>query len=60
MTIMQETTIVRAKIYPEPVVDVIEWECPECGQNQKEYTYHIEDRKELYCERCDKSFIREN
>lgn len=56
---LQKTTIVRAKIYPEPTADIIEWLCPECGQNQKEYTYHIEDRHELQCERCGSTFTRE-
>lgn len=60
MTILQETTTVRAKVYSEPIAKIIEWECPECGQNQKEYTYHIKDRTELTCERCGKTFTRLN
>jgi len=56
MTVLQETTIVKVKVYPEPVADVIEWECPECKQNQKQYTYHIQDIKKVECERCGKSF----
>ena len=59
MIIMQKTTTVKVKVYSEPVADVIEWECPECGQNQKQYTYHIEDIVKLQCERCGKSFTRE-
>jgi len=56
---MQKTTAVKAKVYPEPIADVIEWECPECGQNQKQYTYHIKDIKKLHCERYEKTFTRE-
>lgn len=59
MTIMQEVTTVKAQVYPEPIADVIEWECPECGQNQKQYTYHIKDIDKLHCERCGKTFTRE-
>ena len=56
---MQKTTTVKTKVYPEPIADVIEWKCPECGQNQKQYTYHIEDIDKLRCERCGKTFTRE-
>ena len=59
MTIMQEVTTVKAKVYPEPTCNVIEWECPECGQNQKQFTYRIEDIDKLHCERCGKTFTRE-
>lgn len=59
MTIMQEVTTVKTKVYTEPTADVIEWECPECGQNQKQYTYHIRDIDKLQCERCGKTFTRE-
>ncbi len=59
MTITQETSTVKAKVYPEPTCDVIEWKCPECEQNQKQYTYHIKDINELHCERCGKTFKRE-
>ena len=59
MVIMQKATTVKAKVYPEPIADVIEWECPVCGQNQKQYTYHLEDIDKLHCERCGKTFTRE-
>ena len=59
MVIMQKTTTVKAKVYPEPIADIIEWECPECRQNQKEYTYHLEGRNKLQCERCGKTFLKE-
>ena len=59
MATMQEVTTVKTKIYPEPVADIIEWECPECGQNQKQYTYHVKDITKLQCERCGKIFERE-
>lgn len=52
-------THVKAKVYPECKADVIEWDCPECEQHHKEYTYHIEDRRKLYCKRCGKTFTRE-
>ena len=59
MAIMQKTTTVKTEVYKEPIADVIEWECPECEQNQKQYTYHIEDIEKVTCERCGKSFTRE-
>lgn len=59
MTVMQKTTTVKAEVYPEPVADVIEWECPECEQNQKQYTYHIKNIDKLECERCGKDFTIE-
>lgn len=55
---LQNITVVKAKLYPEPIADVIEWGCPECKQNQKEYTYHIEDRDKLQCKRCGSTFTR--
>jgi len=58
MAIIQKATTVKAEVYPEPRADVIEWDCPECKQHQKEYTYHIEDIDKLHCERCGKTFTR--
>lgn len=55
---LQGTTVVEAKVYPEPGADIIEWACPECKQNQKEYTYNIEDRKKLQCKRCGRTYTR--
>jgi len=59
MAIMQKVTTVKAKVYPQPIPDIIEWVCPECGQGQKEVTYHVEDFDKLQCERCNKIFTRE-
>ncbi len=58
MTTTQKVTTVKTKVYPEPSLDVIEWECPECKQNQKQYTYRIKDKNKLQCERCGKICIR--
>lgn len=58
MTTKQEVTTVKAKVYPEPKLDVIEWKCPECKQNQKQYTYRIKDINKLQCENCGKIFTR--
>ena len=58
MTVTQEVKTVKAKVYPETLPDVIEWECPVCKQNQKQYTYHLEDIDMLHCERCGESFTR--
>lgn len=59
MTIMQKTTTVKVKVYPEPTAAVVEWKCPECGQNQKQYTYNIENIVKVQCERCGKTFTKE-
>ena len=56
MPILQKTTIVKVNVHPEQVANVIEWDCPECEQHNKEYTYHIKNRKKVECERCGKSF----
>jgi len=56
MAVLQKIITVEAKVYPEPIADVIEWTCPGCKQHQKEYTYHIQDRNKVQCERCGKNF----
>lgn len=56
---MQKTTTVKVKIYPEPIAGIVEWKCPECGQNQKQYTYNIKNIVKVQCERCGKTFTRE-
>ena len=58
MTTKQKVTTVKAKVYCEPSLDVVEWKCPKCKQDQKQYTYRIKDNK-LQCENCGKISIRE-
>ena len=59
MTIMQKTMTVKAEVHPEQIPDVIEWDCSVCRRHNIEYTYHIEDRKELQCKSCGSTFARE-
>ena len=50
---LQNTTIVKAKVYPEPIADVIEWKCPECEKeisstNKKQFNYNKEQHIQFH------------
>lgn len=56
---LQGTTVVKVEIKPETLPDLIKWECPECGFMNREYSHCAEERTELQCKFCGKTFTRE-